>query len=470
MSRPAALPPGPRAIPGLGSRVNFVAFMRDPVSYMSWLRREYGNIVSLARDSTDYVFVFSPEHNRMVLGEGALFFNLDAESSPLRMPANSSLSRLFAGLSQMNGSRHKQQRRLIAPALGKHRIDAHREGIGEIVSGWLDRWRPGESYDLLEEMRQLTLTIAVKAFVGLDPGPAGRNMARLLEQWLGLVFSLSAIALPFDLPGFPYRRLLAVSDELERLIRGLISDKRARGLDGNDVLSTLLRVHDDDDGRLTDDELVGQTNFLFMAGHATTASALTWTVFLLTQHPGVLIELLEEFDRESTSDPPTVDELDRLRLLEAVIHESLRLLPPVIWWGRVSTAPVELGAYQLPKGTRVINSAFVTHRMPELYAEPQRFLPHRWLAGEPGPFAYLPFSAGPRTCPGSAFAMMEMKLVLIRLLRRFAVTLLSGTTVDLGGMLLSVPRPNIRVRIGARDRRPRKCEVRGGIRRVVDLD
>jgi len=454
----------------LGSRINFVAFLRDPASYMGRLRHQYGDFVSLCHDNADYIFAFSPEYNRMVLGEGALFFNLDAESSPLRMPANSSLSRLFAGLSQMNGSRHRQQRRLIAPALNKVRIATHCDGIGEIVSGWLDRWRPGESYDLLEEMRQLTLRIAVKAFVGLDPGPAGHNMARLLEQWMGLVFSLVAIALPLDLPGLPYRRLLAVSEELERLIRGLIADKRARGLDGNDVLSTLLRVHDEDDGRLTDDELVGQTNFLFMAGHATTASALTWTVFLLTQHPRVLIELLEELDRESISDRPTVGELDRMRLLDAVINESLRLLPPVIWWGRVSTAPFELGTYQLPKGTKVINSAFVTHRIPELYAEPQRFLPHRWLAGEPRPFAYLPFSAGPRTCPGSAFAMMEMKLVLIRLLRRFAITLLPGLTVDFSGLLLSVPRPSIRVRIGARDRRPRKCDVRGGIRRVVDLD
>jgi cytochrome P450 len=450
--------------------MNLAAFMRDPISYMGRLRQEYGNIVSLSRGNADYVFVFSPEHTRMVLGEGALFVNLDAESSPLRMPAGSSLSRLFAGLSQMNGSRHKQQRRLIAPALTRSRIDAHCHGIDEIVSGWLDRWRPGESYDLLEEMRQLTLRIAVKAFVGLDPGPAGRNMARLLEQWMGLVFSLVAIALPFDLPGFPYRRLLAVSEELERLIRGLIADKRARGHGGNDVLSTLLRVHDEGDGRLTDDELVGQTNFLFMAGHATTASALTWTVFLLTQHPRVLIALLEELDRESSSNRPAADELERMRLLDAVIHESLRLLPPVIWWGRVSTAPVELGPYQLPAGTRVISSAFVTHRLPELYVQPQRFLPHRWLAGEPGPFAYLPFSAGPRTCPGSAFAMMEMKLVLIRLLRRFAVTLVPGTTADFSGLLLSVPRPSIRVRIGARDRWPRKCEVRGGICRIVDLD
>jgi cytochrome P450 len=118
----------------------------------------------------------------------------------------------------------------------------------------------------------------------------------------------------------------------------------------------------------------------------------------------------------------------------------------------------------------VINSAFVTHRIPELYAEPQRFLPARWISGPPGPFSYLPFSAGPRTCPGSAFAMMEMKVVLTQLLRRFAVALLPGATVDFGGLLLSVPRPGIRIRVEARGRSPRRCEVRGGIRRVVDLD
>jgi cytochrome P450 len=318
-------------------------------------------------------------------------------------------------------------------------------------------------------MRQLTLTIAVKAFVGLDPGPAGRSMSRLLEEWMGLVFSLQAIGLPLDLPGFPYRRLLAVSQELERVIRALIAAKRARGVGGADVLSTLVRVHDDDGTRLNDDELVGQTNFLFMAGHATTASALAWTVFLLTQHPLVVTELLEELARELHNELPTAQELDRLTLLDAVLHESLRLLPPVIWWGRVSRSAFEVGPYHLPSGTRVITSAFVTHRLPELYAEPQAFRPHRWLATKPGPFCYLPFSAGPRACPGAAFAMMEMKLVLSALLRRFAVSLVPHTTIEFGGLLLSMPKPAIRIRVDALGRRPKRSIVQGGIRRVVDL-
>jgi cytochrome P450 len=448
--------------------LNFVAFMRDPAGYMTRLHREYGDIVSLARDSAGYVFVFSPEYNRMVLGDSALFFNLDGDSSPLRIPPDSSLSRLFAGLSQMNGPRHKQQRRLMAPALAKNRIEAFAPGIQEVTDGWLQRWRVGETYDLLEEMRRLTLTIAVKCFVGLDPGPAAATMGRLLEQWMGLVFSLFAIALPFDLPGFPYHRLLAVSDELEGIIRGLIADKRSRGA-GADVLSGLLRAHDEDGGRLTDEELVGQTNFLFMAGHATTATALTWTMFLLALHPRFLEELRQELDGELGREPPTIEQLDRLPLLDGAIRESLRLLPPVVWWGKMATAPVAVGPYELPRGTTVVSSAFVTHRIPRLFPEPQRFLPRRWLANEPESFGYLPFSAGPRACPGGAFATMEMKLAIIAILRRFSVSLVPGTEVDFGGLLLSAPKPGLRVRLGPPEAAPRTSEVRGGIRRVLDL-
>jgi cytochrome P450 len=231
----------------------------------------------------------------------------------------------------------------------------------------------------------------------------------------------------------------------------------------------LLRAHDEDGTRLTDDELVGQTNFLFMAGHATTTSALTWTLFLISQHPHVAAALEDELAGTLRGRPPTVEDLQTLPLLEATIKESLRLLPPVLWWSRISTAPCTLGPYPLPPGARVVYSAYITHRIASLYPRPERFLPERWLEDDAGPFDYIPFSAGPRMCLGASFSMIEMKLILATLLPRFRLAPLPGSRVDHGGLMLSIPKPGLPMLLHRQDRRFTKTPVRGSIHTVVDL-
>jgi cytochrome P450 len=437
---------------------------------MSYLYHTYGEIVSLARDTTDYVFVFAPKYNHQVLSNTALFYNLDPSSSPLAIPENSSLSRLFAGLTQMNGVRHKQHRHLMMPALQRQRIEAYYSEMVIVTEKKLAGWAVGQQRDIYKEMRDITLSVAVKTLVGLDPEQGGDEVCRLLDLWTGLVFSLSALVLPLNLPGFSYRRLLRASEELERVIRSLIERKRACGLDTGDVLSMLMQVHDEDDNRLTDDELVGQTNFLFMAGHATTASALTWTLFLLAQHPRVLSEVLDECEDKIKIDSPDIKDLEEMTLMEAVIKETMRLMPPVLWWARVSTADCSLGPYTLPAGARIINSAFITHRIADHYPQPNRFLPERWLHTDPGPYEYIPFSAGPRMCLGSGFAMIEMKLVLATILRRYRLTLPEGIRVNFGGRMLSAPRGGMPVVLDSPHRKLTRAEVGGNIRSFVELD
>jgi cytochrome P450 len=461
--------PGPRPTPLMGPRGNLLLFMKNPVKHLGSLYRRYGEIVSLTRCTTEYVFVFSPEYNQQLLSNTALFFNLDVSSSPLRIPKNSSLSRLFTGLTQMNGARHKQQRQLMIPALQKKRIENYYNAVVAVTEQKLAGWRVGQQRDLFQEMRGLTLSIAVRALVGLDPNRGGDEMCQLLERWTSLVFSLWTIMLPFDFPGFSYHRLLTLSDNLERLLQGIIERKRIDGLDHSDALSALMQVHDEDQRQLTDDELIGQTNFLFMAGHATTASALTWTMFLLAQHPRTMNDLLDECENKFRGAAPTMEQLDELPLLDAAIKESLRLLPPVLWWSRVSTAPFTLGQYALPRGTRVVHSAYITHRIADLYPQPNKFLPERWFSINPGPYEYLPFSAGPRACLGYAFAMMEIKLVLALLLRRFHFSLAPGTKVDVVGPMLSAPKRGMPVLIGQQDRRRTSSKLGGNIHHLVDL-
>ncbi len=473
MQRPyakASALPGPRSMPLLGASGNFLRFMRNPVAFMDRLRRSYGAVVSLGRGASDYVFVFGPEYNRELLNNTSQFHNLDYRSLPFQIPPHSSLSRLYNGLIQMNGVKHKQQRQLMMPAFQKKQIENYYNDFIAVIDRQMRGWRAGQQKDFFQEMRELTLSIAVKTLVGLDPDQGGDKLRNLLEQWMGLIFSPFTMMMPFDVRGLAYHRLLHVSEELEAVIRKIIERKRAAAPGGKDVLATLMEARDENGSSFSDDDLIGQINFLFMAGHITTASALTWTLFLLTQSPAILNDLLDESGGKLRGGVPRMDQMDELPLMEAVIKESMRLLPPVLWWSRICSGPSHLGGYELPQGAQVIHSAFITHHLAECYSKPDKFIPKRWFDNTPGPYEYIPFSAGPRMCLGSTFAMIEMKLALAMLLQKYHFTLPARAKVDFGGLMLSAPKRGLPVQLNRRGGATPRSEARGSIRRVVDLN
>jgi cytochrome P450 len=462
--------PGPRPVPVLGYRGNFLTFIANAPGHLRQLHQRYGEVAALTRGKSDHIFVFSPRYNRAVLADPSLFYNLDAASSPVRMRDDSSLRRLYAGLTNMNGDQHRRQRRLMATALQRRHVEAYGPDITDLAERHFDRWRLGDQLDALAEMRTLTMAVAVKTLLGLDPGGIGSDMGQLLQDWMDAVFSVPALALPVDLPGLPYHRLQVLSGRLEEAVRGLIRQRRADPSSARDVLGRLTQADDEQGARFTDDELVGQTAFLFMAGHATTASALTWTLLLLCAHPEVSRDLADELGGVLGGAVPDAEKLTALPLLDRVVRESLRLLPPVMWWGKVSTRAFDLGPHQLAAGTQVIFSPYITHRLPELYPDPDDFRPDRWLTLEPGPYEYLPFSAGPRSCLGFGFATMEMKLVLAVLLQKWRPELRTGIKIDCGGLMVSQPKNGLPVTLaGPRGQAP-DIEVRGNIRELVRLD
>ncbi|HXV42676.1 MAG TPA: cytochrome P450, partial [Anaerolineae bacterium] len=447
------VPPGPRRAPLVGLYGNILPFLRNPVTYMQELHHRYGDIASLSEGTSDYVFTFAPGYNQQILGNPALFFNADADSSPIRVPKRATFSRILAGaLNQMNGPRHKQQRRLMMPAFHKQRIEAYRDDIVAMAEQYLAAWQFGQQLEMLAEMRQLTLNIAVKTLIGLDPNQGGGYLSRQLERWQQLFFSTLTILLPVNLPGLPYHGLLKGAEALIAEIQQIIARKRARGIDDGDVLSILLQAHDEEDGsRLTDEELIGQTITLFIAGHETTASALTWTLFLLAQHPQVLAALLAELDSKLEGRAPAMDQINDLPLLDGVIKESMRLLPPFIWQMRFSQAPCELGPYALPQGAAVIVSSIVTHHRSDLYPQPDKFWPERWLTINPTAYEYFPFSAGPRMCLGATFAMLELKIVLAIILQRYRLSLPPQVTLDRTGLIFSVPKGGLPMQVNPPD-------------------
>lgn len=461
--------PGPPPVPVLGYRGNFLSFAADAPRRLRQLHGRYGDVVALTRGHGGHVFVFSPHYNRLVLRDPDLFRNLDAASSPVRMRGDSSLGRLYAGLTTMNGEPHRRQRRLMAAALQRRQVEAYGPDITGLAQRHFDRWRSADHVDALAEMRTLTMAVAVKTLLGLDPGGVGSEMGRLLQAWMDTVFSIPALALPVDLPGLPYHRLQVLSRRLEAAVRDLIGQRRGQPGGAADMLGRLTLAEDEQGARLSDDELVGQAAFLFMAGHATTASALTWTLLLLCAHPAVTRDLVDELDGVLGGLAPDAEKLTALPLLDRVVRESLRLLPPVMWWGKVAAADVDLGPYRITAGAQVIFSPYITHRLAELYPDPDDFRPARWLTFRPGPYEYLPFSAGGRGCLGAGFALMEVKLVLAVLLQRWRPELRPGTRIDCGGLMVSQPRQGLPVTLARPGGRGPDIEVRGGIRGLVRL-
>ena len=264
---------------------------------------------------------------------------------------------------------------------------------------------------------------------------------------------------------------MEASDRLDRDIDAVIAARRASGGDSADVLATLLATRDEDGTTLTDAELTGHLFLLFLAGHDTTRSALSWALFLLSQHPRVLNDLMDELRGALRGSAPSVEQLGRLPLLERVVKETLRLFTPAPMAPRLTVVPTTLDGRDLPVGTEVILSYYHTHRDPDLYPDPASFLPGRWEGLTRSPYEYVPFGAGARMCLGAQFGMMEMKIVLAMLLQRFHVELVPGTRIDRKTAIVLSPRRAIPVIIRSRGSSvPQSHDrVRGDVLDMVNL-
>jgi cytochrome P450 len=459
--------PGPRPDPILGWRGALIPFGSDPLGYVLRAYRRYGTLVGLSRGEPAMLFAFGPEHNRVLLSDASLFETNLAGPTPFRR--DSAAFRVSNGLLAMNGDKHRQQRRLMLPSFHRQQVNGYRDAMVSEIERVLERWQPGERRDMADELQELTLGVALRTLFSLDTTPEARTLGELFKQSLEISFSPLDMAMPSELPGTGRHRLLRLAERIEAHVRALIAQRRALG-DGapNDVLATLIAARDEDGQALSDDELVGQTYTLFAAGHETSSNALAWALFLLEQHPTVLADLHDELAPLGGA-APSLEQLGRLTLLDRVVKELLRLMPPASVLVRQSTAPFVLGGFALPAHTTIFLSPFITHRLPELYAAPQAFRPARWERIDPSLYAYLPFGAGPRMCIGTTFALMEIKLALAMIVQRFRLRLLPGAKVDPELRLTLRPRGGLTMQIGPQDRQFQRTPVSGGIHQVLDL-
>jgi cytochrome P450 len=358
----------------------------------------------------------------------------------------------------------------MQPAFHKQQIAYYQADMVALTELILASWQSRTAFDALVEMKQLTLRIAVKTLFGVYEEAELDQVGRLLQRTTAIVQSPLFLLAPLNVPGLPYHRANRLAGQLEAYLRAVIARKRAQG-EANDVLAALVHARDEDGAALSEDELIGHAFTLFVAGHETTSNALAWTLFLLDQHPAILADLVDELEQVLHGQAPTVEQLrpdgGHLPLLEGVIKESLRLLPPAALGIRIASAPCELGGYALPRGATIFYSEFVTHRLPELYDEPDRFKPRRWESLTRSPYEYLPFAAGPHMCIGWAFAMQELRVVLAMLLQRYRLAVVPNATIAPNiGMR---PIRGMPMQLHPRDRKFAAAPVRGKIREVLDL-
>lgn len=465
---PSVPVPGPRPlpIPRVGHLPRVFRFFDDPIAALTELRA-HGDVVGVCGGSPALVCAFGAERNREVLSNPDGYRH---DEGFIRGAPGSSLGRISQVLVGINGDLHKRHRRLMAPAFAKTVLEGYADEIVRVTDGIVERWPRGETVDLDARLRDLALCVAVRSLFGLDVLRGATELGELASELLDVLTSPLSIFLPYDLPKTPYRRALRLCDRLLARLEQLVAEKRRRREPEHDALALLLRTEGGDG--LRGDELLAEVVTLFIAGHETTAKALSWTLFLLERHPAVLADVLDEVDGVLGGRAMTAADIPALPLCDRVIKESMRVLPPVpLLFLRVPSGEMPLGRFTLPEGANVVLSPFATHHDPELYPEPRRFLPARWEALRPSPYEYMPFGAGPRICIGAAFAQQALRLILPTLLQRVRITVARDARIDrLTRANILMPRRGIPVRIEGPHRRRLVPEpVTGDVHELVAL-
>lgn len=404
------LPPGPKGtlIKGVLDR-----YRRDPLGFFSACARDYGDFVPM-RFGPQWIYLLShPDTIDEVLVRNYRSF---VKGQALRKNR-----RVFGnGLLTSEGEFWRHQRKLAQPAFHRERVNAYAATMVEATLRRTAQWRDGEVRDVHDEMMRITMEIAAKTLFGTAVDDIADEVAGCLHVLqTGVMRRFQALVnLPDWFPTPTHVRLLRAVRTLDRIVYGFIDERRRSGEDRGDLLSALLQAQAEDGARMTNRQLRDEVLTLFLAGHETTALALTWALMLLAEHPDVAARLAREVDSVLAGRPPTIDDRAKLEYTEWVVLETMRLYPPAWAVARTAIEPVTIGGYRVPRGTMILMLQWVVHRDPRWFDEPEQFRPERWandLQKRLPRHAYFPFGGGPRTCIGSGFAMVEAVMILAAL-------------------------------------------------------
>lgn len=364
------------------------------------------------------------------------------------------------GLLTSEGEAHRRARRLVLPAFHRERISAYAATMIEHSDRMSESWGDGQTADVDQEMMRLTLGIVSKTLFNADIGGGSARevseaMTTILEMFHLLLLPFSELLEKLPLPH--RRRFDRAREQLDRIIYGFINDRRATGVDHGDLLSMLLASRDEEaDGTgLTDEQVRDEALTLFIAGHETTANALTWTWYLLSQHPEVERLFHQEIDTVLTDGESLgVQHLPKLPYTERVLAESMRLYPPAWAIGRKAIRDTKVGPYSVPEGSLVLVNVYGLQRDERFFDEPEKFDPDRWTAERKekrNPYTYVPFGGGIRRCIGENFAWMEGSLVLAALARNWRLRLVPEQEIAINPLLTLRPKYGMRMTLERRN-------------------
>lgn len=411
--RRADRPPGPKGLPLLGS---LIALGRDPIGFFTDCSRRYGGIVSFNSGGWPSLLINDPDIIEDILVDRPKTF------AKARFFWRNVTAIFGKGLLTSEGDFWQRQRRLIAPAFSTARLASYGEVMVALTRRMLDTWQSGEVRNVHSALMGLTLAIATKTLfdhdVGDEVAQMDQDVATLVKEVDKRTTRPFYIPDTVPLPGnIKYRRALG---RIEALVTRII--RARRGEDRGDLLSILLSVRDDDGNAMSERQLRDEVITLLLAGHETTALALSWTFYLLSEHPEAEAKLTEELQRVLGGRPPAVSDLSQLRYAEQVVTEAMRLYPPAWAINRETIEDCELGGYRIAAGTTIVISPWLLHHDPRYFEDAEEFRPERWagdLARRLPRFAYMPFGGGPRICIGNRFSMMEAVLILAAIAQRF---------------------------------------------------
>jgi cytochrome P450 len=406
-------PPGPKPRFLIG---NMPLASPDPLSVFTAWAREFGDIFYYRAAWLHVYFLNHPD-----LIEAVLVRNYQNVLKD-RVIRN---SRWFfgQGLLTNEGDSWLRQRRLSQPAFHRERIASYAKIMTDYAGQVVATWQDGEIRDIHQEMMRLTLRIVVRTLFNVESEETEQissAMNTVMGNTTGIRMLLPPIARYLPTPKMiGFRRAVARLDET---VYSIVSRRRAHEEDSGDLLSMLMQSKDEDGSRMSDKQLRDEVLTFLLAGHETTALALSWTWHLLGQHVEVERKLHQELDHVLDGRVPNFSDLPALTYTERVIKESMRLYPPAWSLARTVVSDFELRGYRIPAGANVVMSQWIMHRNPTYFPDPDKFDPDRWLpeGSQKLPrFAYFPFGGGPRQCIGTAFAMMEATILLATIAQRF---------------------------------------------------
>jgi cytochrome P450 len=444
-SAPKAAPqnvPGPKGRFLLGSLIEVSG---DWLGFYNRCAEEYGDVVRIHLAHVPVYLLAHPRDIETVLATNAGNFTKSADYRALaRVLGN--------GLLTSEGEFWKRQRSLIQPAFHRQNILAYAAVMTRAAGCMLDSWQEKRERNIHQDLMRVTLEIVAQCLFGAEVAGAAERVGKAMEVVTERFITNASLAMlfPFDIPVRFARGEWRAIRELNKIIGGIIRERSSSDQPREDLLDMLLRARDADGNPMSAGQVRDEAMTLFLAGHETTAIALSWACYLIAQNPHVDAKLAEELHVVLGGRVPTPEDLPRLRYTEMVLKEAMRLYPAVWGIGRRALQDCELGGYRVPAGSNIFILQWRTQRDPRFFPDPERFDPERWRedpvrSGKIPRFTYFPFGAGPRVCVGASFAMMEATLLLAMIQQRFHLKTVAGHPIELFASVTLRPKHGIRV-------------------------